>query len=207
MSEWRKFWFEPWRWADPGWHRLYAAAHLPVRCEAARLAFAGWIDTFRLEREWRQPEDARWLQLCGIEPEALRTVATVLGWIAILRAPGGWPHARGIEADPVLRWAFRYRDVNWIDIRAVDRGMAAYDAQASGLQLLLLAAKSQWPDIGRRLQMMPAPHAIAGDGALAVIRLDGARCLTLSLAVARRLAAGESADAAGSLRSRTSGTS
>jgi hypothetical protein len=204
MSEWRDFWFEPWRWADPGWQRFYGASQLPVRCEAERLAFAGWIDTFGLEREWRHPEDARWLQLCELEPEALRTLATVLGWIAILRAPGGWPHALGVKVDSVLRWAFLYRDVNWIEIRAVDPGMAAYDAQASGLQLLLAAAKSQWPDIGRRLAMMLAPTAIPGDGALNIVRIDGARCLTLSLAVARRLAVAECADAAGSLRPRTS---
>jgi hypothetical protein len=202
MSEWRKFWFEPWRWAEAGWQRLYGVSELVAPCEGKRLAFAGWFDTFGLEREWREPQDIRWLQLCELEPHALRTVATMLGWIAMLRAPGGWSHSLGIEVDPVLRWAFLYRDVNWIEIRAVDRGMAAYDAQANGLQLLRLAANSQWPDIDRRLTMMLAPTAIPANRVLSFVSIDAVRCLTLSLALARRLSR-ESADAAGSLRSRT----
>jgi hypothetical protein len=188
-DEWPGFWFEPWRWADSGWFPRYGAPFVPVGLDATRLAFGGWIGAFGLEREWRLPADRRWLQLLGVAPATLRELAAVLGWIAMLRAPGGLAlaHARGADRDQLWRCAFRYRDVNWIEARIGESRDIAYDAHAHGLRFLRLAADTQWPDIARRLAMMLAPGAAHAEGPLTDTRIDAGRCLTLALAVARRL--------------------
>ena len=187
-EEWPRFWFEPWRWADPGWHRRYGAPLAPAHLPAARMLFGGWIGSFGLEREWRSPADRRWLQLLSLAPPALREAAAVLGWIAMLRAPGGMALLRGAERDPLLRCALRYRDVNCVEAHIAESQGAAYDAHACGVYLLRSAAEAQWPDVARRLAMMLAPGAAHdGEAPLAIARIDVARSLTLGLAAARRL--------------------
>jgi hypothetical protein len=153
------------------------------------LLCAGWTGAFGLEREWRRPGDRRWLQLLGIAPLALRDLAAVLGWIAILRAPGGMAHVRGAERDPLLQCALRYRDVNSVDACIAGSLDAACDARESGLHLLRLAAEAQWPDIAPRLAMMRAPDASHQGCRVAIARIDAGLCLTLGLAAARRLGA------------------
>jgi hypothetical protein len=133
--------------------------------------------------------DQRWLQLLGVAPVALRDLAAVLGWIAILRAPGGMAHVRGAERDPLLRCAFRYRDVNCIEARIGQSRDVAYDARESGLHLLRLVAEAQWPDIAARLAMMRAPDAPHPECRLAIVRIDAGLCLTLGLAASRRFGA------------------
>jgi hypothetical protein len=188
-DEWPRFWFEPWRWADPGWHRRYGVPLASPGLPAARLLCAGWTGAFGLEREWRPPADRRWLQLLGIAPLALRDLAAVLGWIAVLRAPGGMAQVRGAERDPLLRCALRYRDVNCIEARIGGSRDAACDARESGLHLLRLAAEAQWPDIAPRLGMMRAPDAAHQECRLAIARIDAGLCVALGLAAARRLGA------------------
>src|SRR6202158_2593839 len=165
---WPRFWFEPWRWADPGWHRRYGVPLASPGLPAARLLCTGWTGAFGLEREWQRPADRLWLQLLGIAPLALRDLAAVLGWIAILRAPGGMAHVRGAERDPLLRCALRYRDVNCTEARIGGSPDGGYVASESGLRMLRLAAEAHWPDIASRLAMMRAPDRAHQECRLAI---------------------------------------
>ncbi|PTB17174.1 hypothetical protein C9I57_29310 [Trinickia symbiotica] len=171
-NAWPRFWFEPWHWADHGWHLRYGVPVAPAAGSAARLVFGGWIGAFGLECEWRAPPDPRWLQLVSFSPALLRELASVLGWIAVLRASGGWRFARGGEG-PLKRWpthhplwqcALRYRDVNCLESRIVESPTTTtYDARTAGLRLLQRAAAMQWPDISGRLLMMRSPDERHGE--------------------------------------------
>jgi hypothetical protein len=173
----------------PDWHRRYGEIQIPVHVSAARVLFGGWIGAFELEREWRSPVDPRWLQLVSLGPVALREAAAVLGWIAMLRQPGGIAQVRGAESDARVRCALRYRDVNCVQAH-VGESRDAYDVCANGLLLLHRAAQMQWPDIARRLAMMLAPASQEDhDAALTIARIDVARCLSVALAAVRHIGA------------------
>ncbi|CAN7413887.1 hypothetical protein LJR230_002532 [Trinickia sp. LjRoot230] len=188
-DNWPTFWLEPWRWADPAWHRQYGVLANVTDRHAQRLLFAGWFDAFGLSSSWAQPADRRWQQLLAASPTALQDAAALMGWLAIVRAPGGIAQTRGHRDDRRLARALRYRDVNCFDAQfAAPAGQCA-DARACGLDLLQRMALADWRDVAGRIAMMAPPRASAASACVAFERIDVARCLSVWLAATRWLSA------------------
>lgn len=184
---WLRFWFEPWAWADEAWRIRYGLPASATGREAARLHFSGWIDVFSLGRDWSLPADARWLALLDMSPRGLRDAASLLGWLALLHAPGGGRHARDAARDPLARRALRYRTVNCMRVVGDARTAGGWPAQAHGLRILRMMAERDWPDVAGRLAMMLEPGAEADERTLRVETLVVPRCLALVLAAHRWL--------------------
>lgn len=186
-DNWPAFWFEPWRWADPAWHRHYGAPANVTDRHAQRLLFAGWLDAFGLSSSWAQPADKRWQQLLAVSPAALQDAAALMGWLAIVRAPGGIAQTRGRGDDHRLARALRYRDVNCIDARFVAPAGRGADARACGIDLLQQMALADWREVAGRIAMMGSPRAPAASACVVFERIDVARCLSVWLAATRWL--------------------
>lgn len=193
-SQWPAFWFEPWRWADAGWTAGYGATATVAHLSARRLLLAGWSDAFGLAHCWNGPGDARWLQLLSAAPSVLRDAAAVLGWIVVVRSPGGMAHARDAMRDRFCMRALRYRDVDGFEARIAWGPGGAPEARECGLHLLRLMAESHWPDIAPRLAMMRGPGALSSVPQVTIRRIAVARCLALWLAVIRWLQEAGQAD-------------
>jgi hypothetical protein len=186
---WPAFWCSPWRWAHADWHRRYgaSAAVPPAGVAGQRLLFRGWIDAFELGRCWSPPGDMRWFEAFAAPPPMMVEAAAVFGWIALVRAGGVQDVGRA--AQPRLSIALRYRDVSCIDARLVPSGGAQWDATVCGLKVLSAMAEAAWPDVAARVAMMRAPQRLATDAWLVIERIDVTLCVTLWLAVLRRLRA------------------
>jgi hypothetical protein len=193
---WHRFWFEPWHWADDTWHRRYGApapAPAPGHIEnpyARRLLFGGWASAFDLPMQWSEPSDARWTHLLAIEPRMLREAAAMLGWVGMLRAPGGVTLLHDAHDDRLLRRALRYRDINCIETTIDLHVRPALSPHACGLNMLRCMAETGWPEIASRIAMMLPPELPSSTCALHIHRIDVARCLTLWGAAARWLSDG-----------------
>lgn len=187
MNEARlRFWLEPWHWADCAWHRQYGAPACAANVYAERLLFGGWAAAFGLQTLWKAPRDPRWTCLLSVAPQTLRDAAAMLGWVGIVRAPGGAMLLRNVGHDRLLRRALRYRDVNCIEATI---GLEGHEPspQAFGLRMLQRMAEADWPEVGPRIAMMLPPGAHSGRSALRVHHLAVARCLTIWIAAARWL--------------------
>lgn len=129
----------------------------------------------------------RWFEAFAAPPPMMVEAAAVFGWIALVRAGGVQDVGRA--AQPRLSIALRYRDVSCIDARLVPSGGAQWDATVCGLKVLSAMAEAAWPDVAARVAMMRAPQRLATDAWLVIERIDVTLCVTLWLAVLRRLRA------------------
>ncbi len=194
------FWNEPWRWAAPAWHGRYGAPLRHIDGRAERLLYSGWIECFDLPRQWRPPADRRWLPVVQASPEVFRGVASVLGYIALLRAGVSVAHACLSSIDPWLAFALKYRDVN---CTRANGGVTRLEFAASygcGVGVLRAMARCDWPDVDSRLAMLVSPNPFdnASHGneemqamqehALALEWIDVGRCLSVCGAVTRHAA-------------------
>jgi len=112
-AAWRRFWFEPWRWADPAWYTQ--AGVPPARYSAGspalqRMLMAGWCSCFELHLDFDglasgPPQSALWLDLFSSELRQLRLAARLVGWTLRLDVE---PRYGAALADPARRQALHY---------------------------------------------------------------------------------------------------
>jgi hypothetical protein len=195
------FWTEPWQWAAPAWRRLYGAPPREFDRRAERLIFNGWFECFGLPRQWRAPADPRWMHVVRAPPNALRGIASVLGYVALLRGGVSVALACRSPTDPWLALALKFRAINCL---RANGGVACRDLSASyacGVDVLRAMAQCDWPDVDTRLAMLVAPdrfHPMSHenkkmqrmkDQPVALEWIDIGRCLSLCGSVTRHAAA------------------
>lgn len=198
------FWTEPWRWAEPAWRRRYGAPLRDFDRCAARLIYGGWVACFDLPRQWCPPADPRWLRVVQVSPAVLRGVASVLGYIALLRGGVSVALACRSPIDPWLALALQFREVNCMRSKCVATQLDLSASYACGVGVLRAMARRDWPDVDSRIAMLLAPNApnrlpdadrddnpmqAMEDQALALEWIDVGRCLSLCCAVTRHAAA------------------
>ena len=194
------FWTEPWRWAAPEWYRQYGSAPHDCDRRAERLIFSGWIDCFHLPRQWYPPADPRWMSVVQASPDVFRGMASVLGYVALLRAGASVAPACRAPIDPWLAIALKFRDINCMRCNGTATRLCASASYACGVAVLRAMAQRDWPGIDKRLAMLvsPAPFDNGPDGHMemqpmqdpivAVESIDTGRCLSLCGAVMRHAA-------------------
>lgn len=168
-AAWRRFWFEPWHWADAGWFAsagVPRARYLNGSLAVQRVLMAGWCAGFALEgdvallagtdgrRDAAAVQWARWLNLLAGDPGRLHLAARLVGWT--LR-PDAEPLHGVALTDPARQQALHYLQARPLRITLTDSGRRRHNRIVSAAEERHAVATALGLDALQRLTAIYAP--------------------------------------------------